>query len=119
MRYPLAGHPGSLFGAALLLALLGFVLIDCSQTQVTTALSSPAGQLFCAVQTGGGGAITVGLIDAEATALAPLAAPVAVLATGTAKAVVDGDCAKAGGIPVAPPANPATAPQVAVVVAKA
>ena len=95
-----------------LLGLLG--MAACSASQVTTALSSPTGQLFCAIQTGGGGAVVVGLIDAEATAVSPAAAPIAVLATGAAKSVVDGYCAQAGGIAVSPPANPAAAPQVAV-----
>lgn len=90
-------------------------LSACSSAQVQTALSSPAGQLFCAVQTGGGGAVVVGLIDAEASAAIPTAAPIAIIATGAAKATVDADCAKAGGVPVSPPANPAAAPQVAVV----
>ena len=93
-------------------------LAACSSAQVQTALSSPAGQLFCGIQTAGGGAVVVGLIDAEATAAAGAAAPVAVIATGVAKAKVDADCAAAGGIAVSPPANPAAAPQVAVVAAK-
>lgn len=84
-------------------------------------LASQPGQLFCAVQTAGGGALVVGLIDAEATSAAPAAAPVAILATGLAKAQVDADCAKAapgGGVAVSPPANPTAVPQVAVVPAK-
>src|ERR1039457_3903366 len=91
----------------------------CSGTQITTALSSPNGQLFCAVQTGGGGAIVVGIINAEATVAngamgAPEATPLAVIATGAAKATVDAECAKAGGIAVSPPVNPTTVPQVAI-----
>ena len=35
----------------------------CSTAQVQTALSSPAGQLFCAIQTSGGGTVVVGLVD--------------------------------------------------------
>lgn len=101
----------------IVLALLA--LGGCSASQVTTALSSPTGQLFCAVQTGGGGAIVVGLIDAEATAASPAAAPIAVLATGAAKATVDSYCAQAGGVAVSPPTNPATVPQVAVKTAPA
>lgn len=95
----------------------------CSTAQVQTALSSPAGQLFCAVQTAGGGTVVVGLVDAEASALAPSAAPIAIIATGAAKTTVDADCASAGksaggtGIAVSPPANPAAAPQIAVVAA--
>jgi hypothetical protein len=96
-----------------LIALLG--LAGCSWAQVQTAVNSPAGQLFCAVQTAGGGAIVVGLIDAEASALAPAAAPIAIIATNAGKAIVDRACAAAGGIAVSPPPNPAWAPQVAVV----
>lgn len=90
-------------------------LAGCKATAVTTALSSPAGQLFCAVQTAGGGAVVVGLVDAEASALSPAAGPIAVIATGTAKQTVDADCAKAGGVAVSPPAAPAAAPQLAIV----
>ena len=89
----------------------------CSHAQVETALATPQGQLFCAVQVNGGGAVVVALIDAEASAATPSAAPIAVIATGLAKAVVDADCAAAGGIAVSPPANPAAAPKLAVVVA--
>ena len=93
-------------------------LAACSAAQIQNAATSPAGQLFCAVQTGGGGAIVVGIIDAEASAVVPGAAPVAVIATNAAKSYVDNACAAAGGIPVSPPANPAAAPSVAVVVPK-
>ena len=92
-------------------------LVGCSQAQVDTALATPPGQLFCAVQVAGGGAIVVALVDAEASAAAPGAAPVAVIATGLTKAKVDADCAAAGGIAVSPPANPAAAPKRAVVAA--
>lgn len=95
------------------------MLTACSQSQVQTALSSPAGQLFCAVQTAGGGTVVAGLIDAEASASTGPAAPVAIIATGVAQAQVNQDCAQAGGIPVSPPANPSTAPQIAVVVTPA
>jgi hypothetical protein len=110
--------------ALLLAAGLGMSLAACTpaqNAQVQTALASPAGQLFCAIQVGGGGTIVVGLINAEATAAVPGAAPVAILATGAAKAQVDADCAAAGksaggtGLAVSPPANPAVVPQVAVV----
>lgn len=98
------------------------VLAGCSSTSINNALSSPAGQLFCAVQTDGGGTAVVGLIDAEATAAAPALGPVAVIATGAGKAQVDADCATAGksaggtGMAVSPPSNPAAAPQMAIVV---
>ncbi len=91
-----------------------FALAGCTSAQLQTAASTPAGQLFCAVQTAGGGSIVVGLIDAEASSLAPAAAPVAILATNATKILVDRACAAAGGIAVSPPANPASAPQVAV-----
>lgn len=98
---------------------VAFVLAGCSDTQINTALSSPSGQLFCAIQTAGGGTVVAGLIDAEASAVAPGATPIAIIATGATKATVDADCAKAGagGIAVSPPANPAAAPQIAVVAA--
>jgi hypothetical protein len=85
------------------------------QQTVNTALASPPGQLFCAIQTGGGGAVVVGLVNAAVSGAAPGAAPLAVIATGASKAFVDAACAAAKGIPVVPPANPAAAPQVAVV----
>jgi hypothetical protein len=100
-----------------LLVVLALGVAGCSPTAITTALDTPTGQLFCAVQTGGGGAVVVALIDAAATAAAPAAAPVAVIATGAGQAVVNADCALAKGIPVSPPPLPATAPQVAIVVA--
>ena len=92
-------------------------LSACSASQqaaVTKAASSPTGQLFCGIQTQGGGAIVVGIIDAAATVALPAAGPVVALATGAAKSAVDATCAAAGGIAVSPPANPAAAPQVAV-----
>lgn len=48
--------------------------------------------------------------------VAPGAAPIAIIATGAAKSYADWACAAAGGIAVSPPANPAAAPQLAVVV---
>ncbi len=92
-------------------------LAGCTAAQVQSAVTSEPGQLFCAVQAAGGGAIVVGLVDAEATALAPAAAPVAILATNASKAFVDSACAAAGGIAVSPPSNPSVAPQLAVAVA--
>jgi hypothetical protein len=95
----------------------GLVVGGCTPTEnakLSAAASSPAGQLFCAVQAVGI-PMVVGMLDAEASALAPSAAPVAVLAAGMAKAYVDAICAKAGGIAVSPPANPAAAARVAVV----
>jgi hypothetical protein len=105
-------------GAILLLLAAGLGLSACAaqEAQINTALQSMPGQLFCGIQTGGGGALVVGLVNAEVAAAAPGAAPIAVIATGATRAFVDQACARAGGIPVSPPANPAAAPQVAVVV---
>lgn len=90
--------------AACLLAILG-----ACQAQ----LASPYGQLFCQIQTAGGGAVIVGVIDAEATAMAPAGAPVAIFATNMGKAYVDAACAQAArnqggtaGTPVSPPPVP-------------
>lgn len=96
---------------AILAGLIGLAgcVSACSQSQVTAALSTPAGQLFCAVQTSGGGTVVVALVNAEVTAAAPGAAPVAVMATGATEAQVNADCAAAKGVPVAPPAVPTTA----------
>jgi hypothetical protein len=80
----------------------------------TAMLTSPVGQLFCALQIDGGGSVVVGLIDAEASALLPGAAPVAVLAAGTAQADLDAECAAAGasigGTGTAVPAPPGPVP---------
>ena len=105
--------------SATFIAAAVIVLGACSQTQITTAASSPAGQLFCAIQTSGGGSIVAGLIDAEATAANPLAGQAAVMATGALKSQVDAECAAAGGVAVSPPVNPASAPVIAIVVPKA
>lgn len=104
--------------AAFLAATSLAFLPGCSQTQITAAAASPEGQLFCGLQTAGG-ALVAGLVDAEATAANPLAGQAAVIATGALKSQVDAECAAAGGVPVSPPANPAAAPQVAIVVSKA
>ena len=102
------------------IALAGLVaLAACTPAQTQKALSSQEGQLFCAIQTSGGGAVVAGLVSAEAGTVAGPAAPLAVIATGATKAFVDQACASVGGIPVSPPANPAAAPQVAVVPPKA
>jgi hypothetical protein len=86
-----------------------------------TALSSPAGQLFCAIDTGGGGQIIAGLIDADATAKLGAAAPIAVVATNATAAAVQADCAAAAqavggkaGVPVSPPPSTATVATVAI-----
>jgi hypothetical protein len=59
-------------------------------------LATPAGQVFCSLQTQGGGSLVVGLIDAEATAVSPAVAPVAILAANTAQSDIDSACADAG-----------------------
>ena len=53
-------------------------LAGCSATQtaqVQTALASDPGQLFCDIQLAGGGSMVAGVVDAEASALAPGLAP--------------------------------------------
>ncbi len=100
-----------IFAGALMLA-------GCSVAQnavVTKAMGTPAGQLFCAIHTASG-PLVVAAVDAEATSLSPASAPVAIIATGLAKAQVDADCAAAGGIAVSPPAATVAVPQIAVVV---
>jgi hypothetical protein len=102
--------------------LLLLLLADCasSQSAAVSAAKTTPGQLFCALQAEGG-VYVAGLIDAQATNLSPTGGQVAIIATGLAKARVDADCALAGagvggsGIAVSPPADPATAPQVAVI----
>ena len=108
--------------------LLGLTTTACTQQQsdkfsadINSAFASAPGQLFCAIQTGGGGAIVVGLINGAVTGAAPAAAPIAVLATGASKNYVDNKCAEAAknvggtsGIPVSPPAEPTKVPAVAV-----
>lgn len=106
-----------LLGGALL------ALAACStadQNHVQTALASPLGQLFCAIESDGG-PIVAGMIDSAAnpmgaTGAKASAGQLAVIATGKSAAFVAATCKAAGGIPVSPPANPAAAPQVAVAV---
>ena len=95
-------------------------LAGCSAAQnaaVTKAMGTPGGQLFCSIQTTAGPLI-VAAIDAQATALSPASAPVAIIATGLGKDAVDADCAAAGpgGTAVSPPPATAVVPQIAVVV---
>lgn len=85
------------------------------EARINTALATPAGQLYCAVRAAGGSAVVVGLVNAAVAGAAPSAAPLAVIATGATKAFVDAACARAGGVPVVPPVDPAAAPQVAIV----
>jgi hypothetical protein len=60
------------FGRVFSAALAAWALTGCSpaqQTQVNTALNSQPGQLFCRVQTSGGGAIVVAVVNAAAVGL--------------------------------------------------
>lgn len=98
-------------------------LAACTTQQTTTALSSVPGQLFCTIQTTGGGSFIAALVAAALGSAAPGAAPLAVIATNAGKAAVDTDCANAAanvpgavsGVPVSPPANPATVATLAIV----
>lgn len=112
--------------AAALLALAACT--DAQNAKVTQALSTPPGALVCAIQTSGGGQIMATLVKTAATgAMGTGAAGAAggalmVIATGATKAFVDQACAAAAkstggtaGVPVSPPADVTTLPQVAVV----
>jgi hypothetical protein len=99
--------------STLLFGALALWLAGCASSQISTALASPSGQLFCAIETEGGGTIVAGLIDAASSAV-PGATPIAVLATNAGQTAVNADCAKAGGMPVSPPAMPSAAPLVAI-----
>lgn len=98
----------------LLTALLPLAGCNASSSTTATALQSQAGQLFCAIDTAGGGQIVAGVIDADATAAGgATAGEVAVLATNLAQATVQNYCQKAAqavggvsGVPVSPPATP-------------
>lgn len=104
-----------------ILALLA--VAGCQSTQIADALKTPGGELFCRIQTAGGGSFVAALTATAATAAAPGGAPLYVIATNAGKAAVDADCAKAaatvpGGVAgqaVSPPADPATARQVMIV----
>lgn len=107
----------TLFAGAVVAALAA-----CTAAQITTALSSAPGQLFCTIQMSGGGSFIAALTATAATGAAPAAGPLIVIATNAGKAAVDADCAKAAaniagatsGVPVSPPANPATAANVTI-----
>lgn len=108
-----------------LIIIAALALAGCSATQqasVDKALASQPGQLFCLLQTAGGGQIVASVIDATASAALPGAAPAAVLVTGMSKAYVDAACARAAasagavaGVPVSPPAAGVPVAPVAVV----
>lgn len=88
---------------------------------VQAALATPAGALFCSIQTKGGGAFVANLIVGASSA-AGAAGPLIVMATNAVQSAVNADCAKAAtvvagvsGIPVSPPVNPAAVvPQIAI-----
>lgn len=104
-------YPSHLAAVALVTA----TLAACSAQQqgsVETALASPAGQLFCGIATASG-PIVAAMIQARSGGLGE-AAPIAIIATGQTQDYVRATCAKAGGVPVSPPANVAAAPRVAV-----
>ena len=93
-----------------LLAVLG--LAACSATTLSKlgVLEQKAvvdGQLFCAKAT----------VDGPLVAALVNAAGVPVVVTNVASAVVAAECAAIGGVPVSPPANPATAPIIALAAA--
>ena len=98
-------------------------LAACTAQQATTALSSAPGQLFCSIQTAGGGSFVAALVTSVLSNAAPLAAPLAVIATNAGNDAVNSDCAKAAanvagavsGVPVSPPTNPATVATLAIV----
>lgn len=108
--------------AAVAVACLG--LAACSPAQeakLQAAAASPPGQLFCGIQTAGGGAVIAKIVQAAVAGAAPAATPAAVLVTGMSKEFVDAQCAAAaraaggvGAIAVAPPDAPAAVPTVAV-----
>ena len=99
---------------SMFVAFAAFSLAGCTQAQVQTQLATPAGQLFCAVETASG---------PQVVALASKAGGTAVIATGVAQTVVNADCsaatasiAGATGVatPISPPASTADVKTVAV-----
>jgi len=116
-------------GLILTSAVALFFSTSCSPSSTSTTaslLQSNPGQLFCALQTSGGGAIVAALVDASVSTNPSTAAvaPIAVLATNQTKQFVDDACAQAAkntsavaGIAVSPPPATAIVPLVAVAVA--
>lgn len=82
--------------------------------RIVTKLATPAGALFCKIQTRGGGAFVATLTATALSGVAPAGGPVFVLATNAGRAAVDADCAKAAlsvaggvsGVPVSPLPQP-------------
>lgn len=118
---PLTGPTiASVLGALGCVMLLG--LTACAIGEVAKLLTTPPGQLFCSIETAGGGSFVAGLVTDAAPSLGKVA-PIAVIATNSLKKSVDDDCAQAAanvdavsGVPVSPP--PGTVPTVAVTAPK-
>lgn len=116
--------PGGLQALAVLGLLLNGAACTPAQTvKLDKATASPPGQLFCTLQTLGGGDLLVRLVQAGTQKLgaSPETAAIAIIATNSTKDAVDQSCARAAvavgadrGTPVSPPASPATAQAVAV-----
>ena len=96
---------------------IGTMMAACTpnpQSPNPAPLSTQPGQLFCRIQLAGGGTVLAVLVDVAATAAAPGAGPLVVVATGQTKSFVDDACAKAAqqtpgavsGVPVSPPSAP-------------
>ena len=64
----------------------------------TSQLASPVGQVFCAIQTQGGGQIVVGLVDATATAETGAAAPIVAVGAAATQTALNAQCAKAAAV---------------------
>jgi hypothetical protein len=100
------------FSALLLLSSCSLSTCSSSTPTSTATAGSNPGQLFCALQTEGGGTIVAALVDATVAANPSTAAfsSLAVLATGATKQFVDAACAQAAvntnskaGVAVSPP----------------
>ena len=88
-----------------------FTGVSPSSGPVVNELTSPAGQLFCRIDNAGGSEI-VGVVDASASGLGTVGAPIAVLATNAGAAMVAQECSAAAaaesastGTPVSPPST--------------
>ena len=73
----------------LALTLSALLLLAGATSGCTSAqLSSSAGQIFCHIQTQGGGSLVVGLVDATATATSGSASPIVTPAVGLTAAAM-------------------------------
>ena len=116
---------GLFFGGVLVAAIVAGCTMA-QQNQAVSAAKTVPGQLFCAIQLSGGGTLIASAINAEASALAPATAPVAIIATGATKTFVDKVCDQAAqnvagataGVAVSPPPDGTTTAPIAVVVSK-